>query len=97
MMADLASFYHVIRRPLFTEKVSYLQERDNTYAFEVAAGANKVQIRQAVETIWGVHVESVRTQTVPGKYKRFGVTVGKTATWKKALVKVREGDAIQLF
>jgi len=96
-MADLATFYHIIRRPLFTEKGSYLQERNNTYAFEVAPEANKVQIRQAVETIWSVHVESVRTQMVPGKYKRFGTSVGKTSVWKKALIKVREGDAIQLF
>jgi large subunit ribosomal protein L23 len=96
-MADLASFYRIIRRPLFTEKGSYLQERSNTYAFEVSDDANKVQIRQAVETIWGVTVESVRTQMVPGKYKRVGMSVGKTSPWKKALVKVKEGDAIQLF
>jgi len=96
-MADLAAYYRIIKRPLFTEKGSYLQERNNTYAFEVADDANKVQIRQAVETIWGVKVESVRTQMVPGKYKRVGMSVGKTSIWKKALVKVREGDAIQLF
>lgn len=96
-MADLAAYYRIIKRPLFTEKGSYLQERSNTYVFEVDDDANKIQIRQAVEAIWSVKVLSVRTQMVPGKYKRFGASVGKTSAWKKALVKVKEGDAIQLF
>lgn len=96
-MADLARHYRVIKRPLFTEKGSFQQERFNTYAFEVARKANKIEIRKAVESIWSVKVSSVRTQIVQGKTRRFRASVGRTATWKKALVKLAEGEAIQLF
>ena len=95
-MADSSIHYDIIRRPLFTEKGSRQQERNNTYAFQVHSGANKVEIRQAVEAIFGVKVKKVRTMNVMGKLKRVGASYGRTSDWKKALVTLVEGEAIQL-
>jgi large subunit ribosomal protein L23 len=95
-MADLSIHYDIIKRPLFTEKGSRLQERLNTYSFQVHSGANKIEIRQAVEAIFGVKVQKVRTMSVMGKLKRVGASYGRTSDWKKALVTLSEGEAIQL-
>ncbi len=95
-MADSSIHYDIIRRPLFTEKGSRQQERTNTYAFEVHSGANKIEIRQAVESIFSVKVKKVRTMNVMGKLKRVGASYGRTSDWKKALVTLKEGEAIQL-
>ena len=95
-MADLSIHYDIIKRPLFTEKGSRLQERLNTYSFQVHPGANKVEIRQAVEAIFGVKVQKVRTMSVMGKLKRVGASYGRTSDWKKALVTLSEGEALQL-
>lgn len=95
-MADLSIHYDIIKRPLFTEKGSRMQERNNTYSFEVHSGANKIEIRQAVEAIFGVKVEKVRTMGVMGKLKRVGASYGRTSDWKKALVTLVEGEALQL-
>ena len=83
----------VIRRPIVTEKASILRE-GNTYAFQVDPGSNKVQIRQAIESIFSVHVESVRTVSVPSKPRRQGMSAGKRSGYKKAYVKLRAGDVI---
>ena len=93
-MADLQSHYQIIKRSLFTEKGTLQQERGNTFAFEVHPKANKIQIRQAVESIFDVKVLGVRTMRVPGKIKRFGHSQGRTSPWKKALVTLREGETI---
>ena len=95
-MADLSIHYDIIKRPLFTEKGSRLQEPLNTYSFQVHPGANKVEIRQAVEAIFGVKVQKVRTMSVMGKLKRVGASYGRTSDWKKALVTLSEGEALQL-
>jgi len=87
----------VIHRPLITERGSDLRERHNTYFFEVEPAANKHEIRRAVELYFGVKVESVRTMNMRGKFKRLGRFSGKRADWKKAVVTLAEGDAINLF
>lgn len=86
----------VIIRPIISEH-SYDMMGDNTYTFEVAKSANKVEIAQAVEAIFGVKVVKVNTLNVKAKPKRMRYQVGKTRTWKKAMVTIAEGDTIELF
>jgi len=92
-----SSLYQVLKRPLVTEKTNALRDEKNDYAFEVASNANKVEIRQAVETLFGVKVKSVRTAVVRGKYRRTRQGVGQRPNWKKAIVTLHEGQAIALF
>ena len=87
----------VIRRPLVTEKSTLQRELQNVLAFEVHVDATKVEIKQAVEQLFGVTVLEVRTSKVPSKPKRRGYTSGRTRAWKKAIVQVREGDSIPIF
>ena len=96
-MSGETIMYSVLKRPLLTEKGQELREREEQYLFEVAPEANKVEIKKAVEKLFGVHVQTVNTQWVRGKMKRVGRHVGKRANWKKAIVTLREGDAIDLF
>ena len=91
-MSDLRS---VLESPVVTEKATILRDR-NTYTFRVDRRANKVQIRQAIESIFEVRVKSVRTLTVARKPKRQGVHQGYTRAWKKAYVTLRSGDSIEL-
>jgi len=86
----------VLHRPVITEKATILRER-NQYAFKVDRRANKIQIRQAVETVFGVKVDSVRTVSVPAKPKRQGAFMGRTAAWKKAYVTLKEGESIDVL
>jgi large subunit ribosomal protein L23 len=87
----------VIRRPIvLTEKANLLREA-NQVVFEVARGANKVQIRDAVQTLFNVKVESVNTLLVRGKDRRMGRTYGKMQNWKKAVVTLKKGDSIDFF
>ena len=89
--------YDIIRRPIITEQ-SMDQTADRKYAFEVAKGANKIEIKKAVEEVFGVEVEKVTTMNYIGKPKRQGVFQGKRADWKKAVVKLKEGSkTIELF
>lgn len=89
MKTDL---HDVLRAPLITEKGSRLKDTENLYLFRVARDANKIQIRRAVEQIFKVKVESVRTVRVRGKTKRVGRRLGRRPDWKKAYVKVRAGE-----
>ncbi len=91
------SIYQVLRRPLVTEKTNALRDQKNDYAFEVANGANKIEIRQAVEQLFGVKVKSVRTAVVRGKYRRTRRGLGQRPNWKKAIVTLVEGQVIELF
>jgi large subunit ribosomal protein L23 len=91
---DLDQF-QVIRSPIITEKVSGLTERANVYAFKVDPRANKVQIRSAIEKIWGVKVVSVRTQVRKGKPRRMKHTWSAQPSWKRALVRLAEGQKIE--
>lgn len=88
----MKAIYDVIKRPLLTEKGTAQQEKQNTYTFEVALDANKIEIRAAIEELFNVKVADVRTSLVKGKIKRFGRTYGRRSNWKKAFVKL-EGDA----
>lgn len=88
--------YEVLRRPLITEKNTFLQEQGK-YVFEVDARANKNQVKQAVEKAFKVQVLSVNMITVPGKTKRYGRHEVKTSSWKKAIVTLGAGDKIELF
>jgi len=88
--------HDILIRPLMTEKSSLLMEQ-NKYTFEVHKSANKIQIRQAVEQVFKVKVMSVNTMNVPGKPKRRGNLVGKTRSWKKAIVTLFEGERIEFF
>jgi len=88
--------YEVLRRPLITEKATLLQEQ-NKYAFEVASGANKNLVKQAVEASFKVKVVDVNMMTVSGKTKRMGKRLATSQPWKKAVVTLEPGDKIQLF
>ena len=84
----------VIRRPLITEKTSILREDGRTIVFHVAPGANKTDIKRAVESLLGSKVADVRTSLAHGKVKRQGKFVGRRSDWKKAYVKLREGEKL---
>ncbi|WP_102374192.1 50S ribosomal protein L23 [Raoultibacter massiliensis] len=86
----------VIIRPIISEH-SYDMMEDNCYTFEVAKTANKVEIAQAIEAIFNVKVVKVNTLNVKAKPKRVRYQLGKTRTWKKAMVTIKEGDSIELF
>ena len=89
--------YDIIRRPIITEQ-SMDQTADRKYTFEVAKGANKIEIKKAVEEVVGAEVEKVTTMNYIGKPKRQGVFQGKRGDWKKAVVKLKEGSkTIELF
>lgn len=89
--------YDIIRRPLITEKTSIQKEEANQVTFEVDRGANRVEIRRAVEKIFKVQVLSVRTMQVKGKVKRRGRIMGKRRDWKKAIVTLVPGERIDFF
>ena len=89
---------HIINRPVaLTEKASRIKAEYNQVVFEVDRGANKIQIRSAVEALFGVKVVSVNTLLQRGKVKRMGRAFGKRHNWKKAIVTLREGDDISFF
>ena len=87
----------VIRRPLITEKTTVLRDDGRTLVFQVANDANKIDIRRAVEKLLGARVQEVRTSVTHGKMKRQGKYVGRRSDWKKAYVKLREGEALPDF
>jgi len=88
----------IIKRPLIlTEKGQILREDENKFLFEVALNANKRQIRDAVETLFDVTVEDVNTLIVRGRMRRMGRGYAKTRNWKKAIVRVAEGETIEFF
>jgi large subunit ribosomal protein L23 len=100
--------YHTIIRPLVTEKGTHQSQithdesrtrpaRGGAYTFEVHPEANKAQIRQAVEKIYNVRVQSVRTSNRAGKRRRYRMHVGKTRSWKKAVVVLQPEHHIDLF
>ena len=87
----------IIRRPLITEKTSIQREDGKTIVFEVAPGANKVQIKQAIEKLLGAKVASIRTSIAHGKFKRQGRFMGQRSDWKKAYVTLRDGQKMPEF
>jgi large subunit ribosomal protein L23 len=88
----------IIKRPIIlTEKARRLSEDDNKVLFEVARGANKIEIRNAVQTLFKVTVTDVNTSIIRGRMRRMGRGTAKTQNWKKAVVTLKEGDKIQFF
>ena len=87
----------VLRRPLITEKTTVLREDGRTLVFQVAMDANKIDIKKAVEQLLGSKVQSVRTALTHGKFKRQGKYVGRRSDWKKAYVKLRDGEKLPDF
>src|SRR6266498_1643703 len=87
----------VVKRPLITEKNERARELARQFAFEVHRDATKIQVKQAVETLFNVHVLAVRTAIARGKNKRVGRSVGQRPNWKKAFVTLKEGETIALF
>ena len=88
--------YEVLRRPVITEKSAALQA-EGKYAFEVAMGANKHQVKQIVEKEFNVKVTAVNVMTVPSKERRVGRRMVLTQPWKKAIVTLQPGDKIEFF
>ncbi len=84
--------YKVILRPVITEKSSWLKERNKEVCFEVDPRANKIEIKEATEKLFKVKVERVRVVKKTGKKKRVGRNEGWTKDWKKAYVKLKEGE-----
>ena len=87
----------VLVRPLVTEKSTSQLQSASEYAFEVAGAANKIEIRQAIEAFYGVKVADVRTLVVRGKVKRHGRRFGKRKNWKKAYVRLAEGETLNVY
>jgi len=88
----------IVYQPILTEKAIALKDSQNKYIFRVAKDANKLEIKRAIEEIFGVSVRDVRTVTMHGKRRRLGrFPEGKKPDWKKAIVTLREGDKIDLF
>ena len=89
--------HDIIIRPVITEKATAQKEASNQVSFEVARRANRVEIKQAVEKVFDVHVAAVNTVHVKGKIKRRGRIVGKRKDWKKAIVTLMPGQRIGFF
>lgn len=95
----------IIIEPILSEKSAMLQETERKYAFKVVRGANKIEIKKAIESRFDVHVDKVATVNMKGKVKRQTMrsggqvirTEGARASWKKAIVTLREGETIDLF
>lgn len=94
MKGDL---HQVLIQPLLTEKITALREQGNTVGFLVHPDANKIQVRQAVESLLKVKVARVNIMNVRGKVKRLGRFVGRRSDWKKAFVTLREGEKLELY
>ena len=92
-----ADYRKIIKIHKNTERSNRLREMNNEYVFEVEKKANKHTIKSAVEELFKVKVERVRTMIMPGKIRRMGRNEGKTSTWKKAIVKLKAGEVISMF
>jgi len=87
----------VVKGPLITEKLDQAREKFRQYSFIVDRKATKLDVARAVETLFKVNVEAVRTNVVRRKIKRVGKSIGKRPNYKKAVVTLKEGDKIELF
>lgn len=91
----------ILLKPVLSEKATKQQDKKNTFTFKVAKGANKIEIKKAIEIFYNVKVDSVRTLVIPGKVKNRSTKkrfiTGSTSSFKKALVKLSDGETIDLF
>ena len=90
------NLYDIVMEPLITEKLAKATESASQYGFRVHPQANKKEVKAAVEKIFNVHVEKVRTMNVSGKWRRVRYVAGQTAAWKKAIVTLKKGEKIDL-
>ena len=93
----MPTLHQTVVRPIVTEQSSVAYQERGEYTFEVHPDATKTTIRQAIEQLFGVKVTGVWTAQMRGKTRRVGRSTGKRANWKKAIVKLREGDTIEIF
>jgi large subunit ribosomal protein L23 len=93
----MKNLHDVIRSPLISEKGTLLTESANQVLFKVRPDANKIEVKQAVETIFKVKVVQVRMARYLGKMRRIGKSMGRRSAWKKAYVTLKEGDKIDVF
>ena len=92
----MSNYRDIIKAPIITEKSSDLAQKENTYVFSVSVKANKTEIKEAIEKLFNVKVESVNTVNVRPRKKRVGKYTGYTNKVKKAYVKLQEGSSIEL-
>jgi len=93
----MKTLYEVIKRPIITEKTTTLKESQTVVVFEVAKQATKNEIKDAVEKLFKVKVVDVKTAVLPGKWRRIGRNFGKTSSWKKAYVTLKEGEKMDFI
>ena len=95
-MTNPNPYYALLRRPHITEKSTVLQEMCNQFTFEVATGANKSEVKKAIETLFKVKVARVNIVRLPGKTRRTFGRPGETRPWKKAVVTLRKGETLEI-
>ena len=93
----MMDFYQIVKKPLITEKGTKQKNQSNQIAFEVDGGANKILVKNAIESIFKVKVLNVNIMNVKGKERRLGRNVGRKADWKKAIVRLAPGENIEFF
>lgn len=93
----MKSQFNLISKPYITEKVLFLKEEGNKVVFRINKNTNKIELKNAIESIFNVSVENINTLNVKGKKKRLGRYEGKRPDWKKAIVTLKEGDTIEYF
>jgi large subunit ribosomal protein L23 len=93
----MKSFHDIVRAPLISEKGTQLTEAANQVLFKVRPDANKIEVKQAIESLFKVKVVQVRMARYLGKMRRVGRSMGRRSDWKKAYVTLREGDKIDFF
>ena len=96
-MSTISNVYEVIRAPRVSEKTARLQEVSNQYVFEISKDATKADVKAAVEQLFDVRVEAVNVVNVKGKNKSFKFRSGKRGDWRKAYVKLAEGQSIDVM
>jgi large subunit ribosomal protein L23 len=96
-MTSLERSDHILQKPVLTEKATDDGSRRNAYHFRVPCDANKVEIREAVESLFKVKVLNVNTATIHGKMRRRGYTAGRSPEWKRAMVTLAEGNTIEVI
>jgi len=93
----MKNIYDILRGPMLTEKGTLMKEKENKVLFKVSKNANKLEIKNAVETIFKVKVDCVTTMNYRGKMKRLGKHEGRRSDWKKAIVTLKEGEKLDFI
>jgi large subunit ribosomal protein L23 len=91
------NYHAIIKRPVVSEKSTMQKEVSNQLSFEVDRKANRIEIKKAVQSLFSVQVDAVRTLQIKGKYKQRGRIIGKRRDWKKAIVTLKPGERIEFF